>query len=128
MTIYLDVDDLIDIALAVIGSPPKVRDYGLLSAAAARPEATAFGQDAYPDLAGKAAALLHSICSNRALVDGNKRLGWAAAVAFVALNTDGSVPDIDTDQAEAFMISVADGTLTEVEEIATGLRRLGIIS
>jgi death on curing protein len=42
-----------------------VRDYGLLEAALARPQATAFGKDAYPSLDAKAAALLHSLARNR---------------------------------------------------------------
>lgn len=127
MTTYLDVEDLIDIASVILGTPPKVRDYGLLASAAARPAASMFGQEAYPDLAGKAAALLHSICNNHALIDGNKRLAWVAAVVFINLNSDGPVPDVDVDQAEAFMLAVADGSLTEVSAIAAELRRLGMI-
>ena len=75
--IYLDVDNLIELAGQVIDGEVKVRDYGLLASAAARPETTVFGQDAYPDIASKAAALLHSICTKHALIDGNKRLVWA---------------------------------------------------
>src|SRR5215210_4058953 len=63
-----------------------VRDIGLLDTAAHRPRATAFGQDAYPTLHQKAAALLDAVLRNHALVDGNKRLGWSARVAFHDLN------------------------------------------
>ena len=126
MTVYLDVEDLVDIASVVLGTPPKVRDYGLLASAAARPESTIFGQEAYPDLARKAAALLHSICANHALIDGNKRLAWAAAVVFLSLNNARPVPDVDVDRAEAFMLAVADGSLSEVPAIAAELRRLGM--
>jgi death-on-curing protein len=59
---------------------------GLLGSAAARPQTTVFGQDAYPDVWQKAAALLHSIVKNHALVDGNKRLGWLATAVFLELN------------------------------------------
>lgn len=128
MTVYLDVDDLLTIAAAVIGSPPKVRDYGLLSSAAARPQTHVFGQEAYPDLAGKAAALLHSLCANHALIDGNKRLAWAATVTFVVLNMGSRVPDVDVDAAEAMMLAVAQGTLAEVSDIANELRRLGVVA
>ena len=62
-----------------------MRDYGLLEAALARPEATAFGKDAYQDLDAKAAALLHSVARNHALIDGNKRLALAAVIAFYGL-------------------------------------------
>jgi death on curing protein len=127
VTIYLDVDDLLDIAAAVIGSPAKVRDYGLLSSAAARPQTNVFGQEAYPGLAEKAAALLHSLCCNHALIDGNKRLAWAATVTFVVLNTGGGVPDVDVDDAEEMMLAVARGDLDEVDDIAAQLRRLGVV-
>ncbi len=57
---------------------------GLLAAAAARRRITVFGEDAYPTVEDKAAALLHSLVSNHALVDGNKRLAWSAARIFCA--------------------------------------------
>jgi death-on-curing protein len=71
----------------------------------------------------KAAALLHSLCMNHALIDGNKRLAWAAARVFLALN---NVPlqDVDADAAEVFMLGVAGGQLTEVVDIARELRKL----
>jgi death-on-curing protein len=120
---HLDLDDLVEIAQIVMGSAPLVRDYGLLSSSAARPATVAFGHEAYPDLWEKAAALLHSLCMNHALIDGNKRLAWAAARVFLALN-DLPLGDIDVDAAEAFVMSVADGRLTEVGDIARELRKL----
>lgn len=83
---YLDLEDLLVLAAALLGDPPPVRDVGLLSAAVARPRASAFGEDAYPDVWSKAAALLHSVVKNHALVDGNKRLGWLACAVFLDLN------------------------------------------
>jgi death-on-curing protein len=82
-----------------------------------------FGDVAYPTLFGKAAALLFSVCQNHTLLDGNKRLAWAAAVTFLALNGH-PVPDVDVDDAEGFMLSVASGKLTEVAEIEKALRDL----
>ncbi|HEY9484446.1 MAG TPA: hypothetical protein VIR00_15940 [Micromonosporaceae bacterium] len=82
-----------------------------------------FGQVPYPTFFGKAAALLLSVCRNRALLDGTKRQAWAAAVTFLALNGV-PVPDVDIDSAEAFMLSVANGTLTEVQQIEIGLQGL----
>ncbi|HEX7743672.1 MAG TPA: Fic family protein [Micromonosporaceae bacterium] len=125
MTNYLEVDDLVEIASIVLGETPQVRDFGLLSSAVVRPATVAFGQEAYPDLWSKAAALLHSVCMNHALIDGNKRLAWAAARVFLALN-DVSIQDVDVDRAEAFVMSVASGTLTEVSDIARELRKLYI--
>ncbi|MEV0805110.1 Fic family protein [Micromonospora sp. NPDC050200] len=120
---YLDIDDLMEIASVVLSEAPQVRDFGLLSSAAVRPATVAFGQEAYPELWGKAAALLHSICMNHALVDGNKRLAWAAARVFLALN-DVAIKDVDVDQAEALVMSVASGVMTEVADIARELRKL----
>ncbi len=85
-TEYLDLDDLVELARELLGDPPPIRDIGLLGSAAARPQATAFGEDAYPDLITKAAALLQSIVNNHALVDGNKRLGWLSTAVFLELN------------------------------------------
>ena len=74
-TEYLDFDDLIMLARMLLGDSLSIRDAGLLGSAAARPQAIAFGEDAYPDIWTKAASLLHSIVNNHSLVDGNKRLG-----------------------------------------------------
>lgn len=60
MTEFLNLEDLLDIARAAVGTNVVVADYGLLESALARPRASAFGRDAYPDLHVKAAALLHS--------------------------------------------------------------------
>jgi len=57
---------LLHVAERTLGADYAVRDYGLLEAALARPQATAFGKDAYPDLDAKAAALPHSIARNPA--------------------------------------------------------------
>src|SRR5258705_11663048 len=86
MTEYLDLDDLLEIARAAVGEDVVVRDYGLLESALARPRASVFGHDAYQDLHVKAAALLHSLARNHALVDGNKRLAWTACRTFLAIN------------------------------------------
>lgn len=83
---YLDIHDLVELARQLLGDPPPIRDLGLLSSAVARPQATAFGQDAYDDVVTKAAALLQSMVNNHALVDGNKRLGWLATAVFLELN------------------------------------------
>lgn len=74
-----------------------------------------FGVDAYPRLAGKAAALLHSIVANHALVDGNKRLGWLATVVFLDLN--GRSVTLDDDAAFGLVMDVAEGRM-DVEAIS----------
>ena len=125
MITYLEVGDLVEIGSIVLGGTPQVRDVGLLSSAVVRPATVAFGEEAYPDVWSKAAALLHSVCMNHALIDGNKRLAWATARVFLTLN---EVPmrDVDVDQAETLVMSVASGTLTEVSDIARELRKLHV--
>ena len=119
---YLDLEDLLDLAERLLGPNPPIRDVGLLGSAAARPQATAFGADAYPDVWTKAAALLLSIVKNHALVDGNKRRGWMAAAVFLQLNgIDVSVAS--NDDVYDLVISVAAGNdgVTEVAEKLAGL-------
>jgi len=119
---YLDLDDLLDLAIRLLGDPPPVRDIGLLGSAAARPQTSVFLEDAYPDVWTKAAALLQSIVKNHALVDGNKRLGWLATATFLELNGVG-VTHISNDAVYDFVIEVAAGSL-EVDVIADRLRSL----
>ena len=83
---FLDLEDVIGLAIALFGDPPPVRDMGLIGSAVARPQTTAFGDDAYPDIWTKAAALLQSIVRNDALVEGNKRLGWLTTAVFLEIN------------------------------------------
>lgn len=117
MTEYLTPDDLVVIAQGAVGPEVAVRDVGLLASAAARPQATVFGEDAYPSLADKAAALLLSLVRNHALIDGNKRLGWAACVVFCELN-DVDLNPVDHDAAFDLVMSIADGSTTEVATVA----------
>ena len=118
--IYLTLPELLHVAERTLGAGYAVRDYGLLEAALARPQATAFGKDAYPDLDVKAAALLHSVARNHALVDGNKRLALAAVIAFYGLN--GRRLTLTNDQAYDLVISVAAGQLDDADAIAAILR------
>ncbi|MDE0162139.1 MAG: Fic family protein [Acidimicrobiaceae bacterium] len=119
---YLDTEDLLELTRRLLGDPPPVRDVGLLGAAAARPQASAFGEDAYPDVWTKAGALLHSIVNNHPLIDGNKRLGWLAASVFLELN-DASVRAAANDDVYELVMAVAAGALS-VDDIATALQRM----
>jgi death-on-curing protein len=115
---YLSIDDLLGIATAIL---PRVelRDPGLLASAADRPRTTVLGGEAYPGLEHKAAALLHSLARNHALVDGNKRLAWVAMRAFLLLN-DADIA-MAVDAAEALVVGAADGSLG-VDAIAAAIR------
>jgi death-on-curing protein len=119
---YLDVEDLVDLAGMLLGDPPPIRDMGLLGSAAARPQTTVFGEDAYPDIWTKAAALLQSVVKNHPLIDGNKRLGWLSTSVFLELNGVATQQATNDDIYE-FVIGIAAGART-IEEIAEGLRAL----
>jgi len=116
MTRYLTVDELIYINEVLPGNDQihkilkgkqKVRDMGLLEAAAARPMQTVFGEDAYPTLPEKAAALLHSVARNHPFADGNKRTA-AVAVIFM-LQVNGLRPKWDKTEALPRIVAVAEG-------------------
>jgi death-on-curing protein len=119
VTRYLTTEQALRIARAAVGGPVAVRDVGLLEAAVHRPRASVLGQDAYPDLLTKAAALLHSLARNHALVDGNKRLAWLATYVFCAKN--GVELDPDDDAAYDLVVAVASGSIEDVAEIAAVL-------
>ncbi|WP_234983264.1 type II toxin-antitoxin system death-on-curing family toxin [Demequina sp. NBRC 110053] len=97
-----------------------IRDEGLLKSALERPATTLMGRDAYPELTGKAAALLHSLCLNDPLVDGNKRLAALLAVMFLRVN--GRELTLTNPDLFDLTMAVADGTLRDVDAIAERLR------
>lgn len=113
---YLDLEALL-LLTRKLGAGP-IRDVGLLDSATARPRSSVFGEDAYPTLQLKAAAWLHSICRNHALVDGNKRLAWFATVSFLGLN--GYHVALADDAAFELVMLVAEGG-ADVEQIAEAL-------
>ena len=116
---YLDLDDLVAAAEVAVGRRPEMRDWGLLESALARPKASVFGEDAYPGLNGKAAALLHSVVTNHALVDGNERLGLVAVLLFYGMN--GYDLTATEDERVDLILAIAEGRLSEVEKIAEHL-------
>lgn len=119
---YLTLEDLLELSALLLGEPPPVRDIGLLGSAVARPQASAFGEDAYPDLWLKAAALLQSILKNHALIDGNKRLGWLATAVFLEINGV-SVVHVPDDDVVNLVLSLAAGS-HDVDRIARLLQEL----
>jgi death-on-curing protein len=110
---YLDTEDLLAITDQIIGQ--RIRDVGLLDSAAYRPQATLFGEDAYPTIHLKAAALADSVCRNHALVDGNKRLAFLAVEACYGLN--GLDFDPPTDAAVTLFMRLAQGKV-DLEEMS----------
>lgn len=119
---FLDLDDVIGLAQRLLGDPPPIRDAGLLGSAIARPQTSVGGDDAYPTVWSKAAALLQSIVANHALVDGNKRLGWLATAVFLEIN-NASVAAATNDDVHDLVMAVA-ATEPPVEWIAERLEQL----
>jgi death-on-curing protein len=119
---FLDLDDLLDLARILLGDSPPIRDVGLLASAVARPQTTVGGEDAYPTIWLKAAALLQSVVGNHALVDGNKRLGWLSAAVFLEVN-DVSVAAASNDDVYTLVMEIAQTGLA-LDDIAVRLRQL----
>lgn len=121
--VYLSSEDVLVIAgYACDDMQIVVRDAGLLESAVHRPSAAMFGEEAYPDLLDKAAALLQSLAVNHPFFDGNKRTAWLSCVTFLAMNGVDLRPDIDA--AERLVIDVATGEADEIKVISQGLRDL----
>lgn len=118
---FLDLNDVIGLAQRLLGDPPPIRDAGLLGSAVARPQTTVGGNDAYPSVWLKAAALLQSIVDNRALIDGNKRLGWLATAVFLEIN-DVSVAAASNNDVYDLVMAVAAGQ-SALEQIAERLEQ-----
>jgi len=123
VTEYLTLDDVLAAAEAHLGRPAEIGDYGLLESAVARPQATVFGEDAYPTLHEKAAALLQSLATNHALIDGNKRTAFVATALFYELNGR-RVRASAQDELFDLMIDVATRAVETVGDIALRLAGL----
>ncbi|MFH0174985.1 type II toxin-antitoxin system death-on-curing family toxin [Streptomyces cacaoi] len=117
---HLTLDELLNLTQRL--GADEVRDYGLLDSALARPRSSVFGQDAYPDVWRKAAALMESLARNHGLVDGNKRIAWYATWVFLHLDGHPLDVDFDVDEAERFVLDVCQGLL-DVPGIAARLPR-----
>ena len=107
---YLTVEEVLALhtrLLEQFGGSEGLRDRGALESAVAGPQATFGGEDLYPTLSAKAAALVYSLVQNHPFVDGNKRTGHAAMEAFLVLN-DYEIA-ADTDEQEQLILSIATG-------------------
>ena len=117
----LTLPELLRVAERALGGEAPVQDHGLLHSAMARPQAPVFGRDAYPTLEEKAAALLHSLARNHALVDGNKRLALAATITFLGLN--GRRLTLTNDETYHLVMKVAGGQLHDFADLAAAIRK-----
>jgi death-on-curing protein len=120
---YLTVEQVLFLHARLIeetGGSHGIRDIGLLESAVARPQAAFEGEELYPDLFSKAAALLHSLIRNHPFIDGNKRAGITAAALFLRAN--GFVLDADNPELKTFALRVARRNIG-VPEVARWLRK-----
>ena len=115
MTRYLTTAELIIINEEIIGKRTQLRDVDLLESAVIRPQSSAFGEDAYPTLPAKAAALFHSLARNHAFVDGNKRTATIATIIFLEHN--GYDLEWNNEEALQFIVTSATGQ-HDIEQIA----------
>jgi death-on-curing protein len=109
---YLSLGEVLELHRRIVGESggsPAIRDLGALESALAQPRMTFGGEDLYPDLATKAAALGFSLSRNHPFVDGNKRTGHAALETFLVLN--GSELATPVDDAERVLLNLAAGAL-----------------
>jgi death on curing protein len=113
---YLSLQEVISLhslLIAQSGGSSGLRDRGAVESAVGPPEASFGGEELYPDLASKAAALGHSLIQNHPFVDGNKRVGHAAMEVFLLLN--GHEIDASVAEQEKIIIDVASGKVSRIE-------------
>lgn len=112
MTRYLTLVETLELHQSVLerwGGASGIRDLNALESALAQPRQSFGGQDLYPDLAAKAAALCFSLVLNHPFVDGNKRIGHAAMEVFLLLNRHELSAAVD--EQEQLMLQLAAGNL-----------------
>jgi len=123
VTVYLSVAHVLRLheeLIATFGGARGLRDAGALEAATARPQMTFGGEDLYPDVAAKAAALMHSLVMNHPFVDGNKRVGAMAMELFLLVNS--LALDAVNEELVEVTLAVARGEV-EAEALAIWLRQ-----
>ena len=114
---YLSLEDALQ-QISIAGF--YVKDVGLLDSALARPQTSVFGEDAYPTLELKAAAMTHSVIKNHPMVDGNKRTSWFLLNAFLYIN--GYLLEMSTELGLEFTLGIATDRLS-LEEAAEMIRQ-----
>lgn len=105
--------------LAESGGRPGLRDLGAIASALSQPRVSVGGQDAYPTVIDKAAALGYSLIRNHGFIDGNKRTAHAAIEVFLVMN--GMELRASVDDQERFMLALAAGDVSR-EALAEWLR------
>jgi death on curing protein len=112
MTRFVTLEETLELHRLLLeqsGGLAGLRDFGALDSAVAQPQMAFGGQDLYPNLGEKAAALGFSLVCNHPFIDGNKRIGHAAMETFLILN--GWELAAGVDEQEQVILSLAAGTL-----------------
>jgi death-on-curing protein len=123
VTAYLSLEQVLDLHRVQIrrfGGAAGLRDRGALEAALGRPRMTFEGEDLYPDVAAKAAALMHSLVTNHPFVDGNKRVGAHAGILFLLVND--AEPTFSVAELVHITLAVARGEVS-AEALSIWLRQ-----
>ena len=123
MTLYLSLEQVLDLhrrQLRRFGGPAGLRDRGALESAVARPQMTFGGEDLYPEIEDKAAALMHSLVMNHPFVDGNKRVGAHASLMLLLAN--GVEPTFSPAELTAITLATARGEVN-AEALSIWLRQ-----
>lgn len=113
---FLTLDEVLALhadQLERYGGSPGVRDMALLESALGAPRATFGGGLLHPTLPEMGAAYLFHIVRNHPFVDGNKRAGLAAAIAFLGLND--LWLEADPDELVQLVVGVASGRVGKAE-------------
>lgn len=120
---YITLFQILELHQQIIeqsGGSYGVRDFGALESALAQPEMTFGGENLYPGLTQKVAALAYSLCMNHPFVDGNKRVAHAAMEVFLILN--GFEIHASIDEQEKMFLDLASGRVSR-EELVVWLER-----
>ena len=116
---YLALAEVLELHRRLVeetGGSHGVRDLGMLESAVAQPMGSFSGQDLYPSVVEKAAALAYSLALNHPFVDGNKRTSHAAMEVFLVLN--GHEIDASVDEQESFWLALAAGQRSRADLVA----------
>jgi death on curing protein len=107
---FLELDDVLALHADQVdryGGSGGIRDLGLLQSALGMPRASFDGQFLHPSIPEMAAAYLFHLVQNHPFIDGNKRIGLAAAIAFLGLND--LWLEANEDELSEFVLRVARG-------------------
>lgn len=116
---HISIDEVLELHRRIVetsGGSMGVLNYSGLESAVEQPRMTAFGQDLYPTVVEKAAALCFSLINNHPFIDGNKRVGHAAMEVFLKRN--GYEIDATVDIQEEIILGVASGDVSREQLVS----------